>query len=102
MMLQRWNYVTKSYEPFEVPDDRKAVISADAKEMVNCACCGREIPFYLSYTSFEIHNSAGLGYAVCEWCHYSENELRKICKKIDSMRDRLAEEREKFNGKAEG
>lgn len=102
MMLQRWNYSTKSYEPFEVPDDRKAVISADAKEIINCACCGREIPYYLSYTSLEIHTSGGIGYAVCDYCHRSEIELKKLSRKVDLLQERLEEEREKFNGKAEG
>ena len=94
MMLQRWNYTSKRYEPFEVPDDREVTTLADAKTEISCACCGARLPFELSYTSLEIHTPSGIGYAVCRMCHESEIRLKLLSKKID-------EERKKFDGKTE-
>lgn len=41
-------------------------------EIINCACCGRQITFGKSYRSLEIRTKDGVGYAVCEDCHEKE------------------------------
>jgi hypothetical protein len=38
--------------------------------IVNCACCGKRLPFGECYTSREIHTGLGFGYAVCGDCYF--------------------------------
>lgn len=79
MKLQKWNYDTRKYEDYEVPDEWYVPIIAELYDMVNCASCGKLIKYGNSFTSLEIHeNKVGsLGYAVCDTCFNQEWE-RKI------------------------
>ena len=44
----------------------------DTDKKVTCAQCGQEITFGDSYSSWEIQNNIGLGYAVWEKCYKLE------------------------------
>lgn len=71
--LKRWNYEAHTYEDYQIPDDWHCLsYSRDMDEVVNCPHCGREITFGDGYTSMEIHNGIGGGYAVCTSCHIEE------------------------------
>lgn len=41
-------------------------------EVVNCARCGKKIKYGDCYTSKQIHNDFGFGYAVCPECYEKE------------------------------
>lgn len=85
MILRRWDYGTRSYEPFEVPDEWKPIVYSDnMSEKINCPHCGKEMLYGTSYTSLEIHTGSGFGYAVCSRCYDQEAERRRNAKsKID-------------------
>ena len=71
MRLIKWNNKTKEYEPYEVPNDWNVkTYCEDMSAIVNCACCGKRLPFGKCYTSREIHTGLGFGYAVCENCYF--------------------------------
>ena len=73
MRLIRWNNKTKEYEPYEVPNDWNVkTYCEDMGAIVNCACCGKRLPFGKCYTSREIHTGLGFGYAVCGDCYFHE------------------------------
>ncbi len=73
MILNRWNWRTREYEPYEVPDDRRCTtLSFDMDRIVDCASCGESLPFGRTYTSLEIHTQSGMGYGVCEKCYEAE------------------------------
>ena len=73
MKLNKWNYKTHKYEPYIVSDEWKCKLRCnDLEEKINCPHCGKEIKFGDSYTSLEIHNHIGFGFAVCEKCHNNE------------------------------
>lgn len=71
--LQRWREINHRYEPHLVPDEWNVkTYSDDMDERVNCARCGKKIKFGDSYTSRQIHNGFGFGYAVCPECYEEE------------------------------
>ena len=77
MMLQKWNYQTRQYDPYEVPDDWNVkTYSVDMDEIINCAHCGAQITFGSSYTSHEIHTEHGMGYCVCHVCYFEYENSR--------------------------
>ena len=77
MVLRRWNFKTHEYDPFEVPDDRKArVYCSSMTEAVDCAICGRHVMYGDTYTSSAVHDDLGFGYAICRQCHTEEFEKR--------------------------
>ena len=76
MKAQKWNWHKHEYEPYELPEG-SLMYSYDMDRKVACAQCGQEIAFGDSYTSFEIQNNIGLGYAVCGSC-YKQEWRRKI------------------------
>lgn len=77
MQLNKWNYEKHEYETYYVPDEWNVTLwSPCLLELVNCAHCGKELTYGDSYTSFEIHNHAGLGYCVCEDCYKKELKRR--------------------------
>lgn len=76
MKLRKWNYETREYDPYEVPDDWELVLTTqDMEQHVNCAQCGKDMTFGDGYTSREVHTNVGFGYPVCEQCY--ENERRR-------------------------
>lgn len=75
MVVGKWNYEKKAYDPHMIPDEWNVMLySDDMNEIVNCAACGRELRFGDCYTSKEIHNRVGFGYGVCEDCYKKEWE----------------------------
>lgn len=77
MQLRKWDYAAHEYKTFEVPDEWNVTLwSPSMLTMVNCPHCGRKLAYGDSYTSLEIHNEFGLGYAVCEDCYKKELERK--------------------------
>ena len=77
MVLNKWNYKTRRYEPYEVPNDRRvAIYKAELSAEVDCAECGKTIRFGESYSSRAIHTEFGIGYCVCEKCMREEIKHR--------------------------
>jgi len=75
LKVQKWNFKTREYEPYEVPDNWNIkTFSLDMDEIVNCPHCGREIRFGDGYTSRMIHTKHGMGFAVCAECYSKEWE----------------------------
>lgn len=75
--LRKWNYSTRSYEPFLSPAGFDARLIGDEKDVCRCAECGKKILYGDSYSSIRIHNASGLGYAVCRECNQKEWEERR-------------------------
>lgn len=77
MTLERWNWKTRKYENYDVPDSWCVkTFVPDLDTVVDCASCGTGVPFGLCYTSLEIHNAVGFGYAVCAECYEKEIKRR--------------------------
>lgn len=75
MIMQKWNYEIRKYEPYEVPDDWKvSLYENDMDTIVNCAICGKEMTFGEGYTSRTIHSEYGVGYCICYDCYHGEWE----------------------------
>lgn len=76
MMAEKWNCTTHEYEPYELPEGSSLLEPQNA--VIVCAHCGKELEFQNTYSSLEIHNELGLGYAVCFDCHFGEVERRLL------------------------
>ncbi len=72
ILLQKWNYETHVYDPFESPAVILVIYSEDMVEACDCANCGKRMTFGDGYTSKTIHNHVGFGYPVCENCYSEE------------------------------
>lgn len=70
--IGKWNYETKTYDPYTPPEGNIVLYSEDMDELINCAQCGKELSFGEGYTSKEIHTSVGFGYPVCTDCYDQE------------------------------
>lgn len=71
--MLKWNYKTHSYEPCYIPSHWKVrTYCDDMTEVVNCASCGKEVEFGMTYCSRRIHTVMGFGYAVCAECYEAE------------------------------
>ena len=80
--MQKWNWETKEYEPYEVPKDWYCPLYMDnMMGIINCACCGQKMIFGIGYTSREIHSEMGFGYIVCEDCYRKEFEREREAEK---------------------
>lgn len=76
-LLRKWKYDKHKYESYKIPDTWNCkMYSKDMDEFVNCCQCGKKIKYGDTYTSLEIHNEIGFGYAVCEKCHTLEIKRR--------------------------
>ena len=79
MTLKKWNWKTREYDPYEIPDDWNVkTYSNDMDEIINCPHCGRKIAFGDCYTSREIHTKHGFGYSVCGDCYAREWERERV------------------------
>lgn len=77
MKMQKWNHEKGMYEPYVIPADWECPLFCDdMQSVVNCASCGREIVYANCYTSMEIHDDWGFGFAVCQECYKGELERR--------------------------
>lgn len=75
--LRKWNYETRKYEPYFVPDEWRVTTYADDMDViVNCPHCGKKLAYGDSYTSHEIHTEYGFGYAVCGECYFESENVR--------------------------
>ncbi len=70
--MKKWNLEKRQYEPYIPPPGYVTLYEGDMDQRCNCASCGKEITFGSGYTSLQIHNDFGLGYAVCESCYATE------------------------------
>lgn len=79
LRVKKWNPDNHCYDPHPYPDDWKvSFFCADMDEIVNCACCGKELPYGDTYTSRELYDGSGMfGMAVCPECHEAEWEREK-------------------------
>ena len=78
MKCGKWNYNTRSYDDYELPE--KAIMWSDDMELViQCASCAKDIEVGDCFTSKEIHGNFGMGYLVCESCY--EQEIERNTKK---------------------
>lgn len=75
MKALKWNHESHAYEKCDIPPKSKSY-SEDMSEIVQCAQCGRELPFGETFTSMEIHTVMGFGYCVCERCYSEEWRCR--------------------------
>ena len=80
MTLQKWNFKTHKYEPFESPARVLSLYSEDMLAEVDCANCGKRMTYGDGYTSRTIHNHIGLGYPVCEGCYEQERKAEMASK----------------------
>lgn len=79
MKLQKWNYRTKEYEDYIIPNSWDVrTLAEDLNEKINCASCGRVQKIGDMYTSMVIHNRVGFGFMVCSKCNLKEYENRKL------------------------
>lgn len=73
IIYRKWNYKKHEYDPYPVPADKKLVLyTENMDEIVNCCQCLEPIKYGESYTSKEVHNCLGFGYAVCSKCYDKE------------------------------
>lgn len=72
MLLQKWDPGKHVYRPFNSPALKTILVTRDMSTLIDCAECGKEIEFGLSYTSRMIHTEIGFGYPVCEECYKKE------------------------------
>ncbi len=72
MILRKWDYRAHAYRAFQSPAVKPALYSEDMELLVDCANCGKELPFGDCYTSKTIHTEIGFGYGVCEDCYAKE------------------------------
>lgn len=70
---KKWNFKTKKYELYELPD---GVVSSwcPMDKVITCAECRKRIFYRDGYTSRKIDNPTGMGYFVCKQCHDKECE----------------------------
>ena len=79
MLLKKWNWKTREYDPYEISDDWNVkTYSNDMDEIVNCPHCGRKVEFGDTYTSREIHTEHGFGYSVCGDCYARAWERERV------------------------
>lgn len=79
--IGKWNYQTKVYDPYEVPDGVVICIySQDMDLAINCAGCFKPMTYGQGYTSRELHNHIGFGYPVCEACYTAERKREAVAK----------------------
>ncbi len=79
MKMKKWDPDRHCYDPHPYPDDwRVSFYCADMYELVNCACCGKELTYGDSFTSQELYDGSGLfGMAVCPKCREAEWERER-------------------------
>lgn len=66
----KWDFKTRRYSNIKIDDACK--VEANLEEEIKCPQCGTIIKYGFCYTSMQIHDKYGFGYAVCPMCYYSE------------------------------
>ena len=77
--IQKWDPDRHCYDPHPYPSEwNVGFFSTDLDELINCACCGKELPYGHIYTSRELYDGSGMfGMAVCPKCHEAEWKREK-------------------------
>ena len=73
---ERFNRSSGKYEQYNLPEGA-VTYCEDMAKIVVCRSCGKPLLFGESYTSLEIHNKHGIGFAVCDRCMMQEVERLK-------------------------
>lgn len=92
--IHLWDYKTHSFHQYGVPNEWKiSICCADMSQIVNCAGCGKELPYGETYTSLERHSFKGFGYGVCNECYEKEwkrrSEAENNAKQIDFLEGKI-------------
>lgn len=82
--MKKWNYDTRSYDEYQIPDSWWCPHLAEMEAAINCVSCGARVFMGDAYTSLEIHNDAGFGYNVCETCHGEELARREAAQQKEN------------------
>lgn len=59
MILQKWDPKSHVYRPFDSPALKTVLVTRDMEVLIDCAECGKEIEFGVSFTSRLIHTDIG-------------------------------------------
>lgn len=81
--ILKWNCEAHAYEEYNPPWECSCY-EVDMNKVVHCAACGRAVTYGYCFTSLEIHNAAGFGFAVCGECCGEEFD-RKVKSKNESI-----------------
>ena len=73
----KWNFKTREYEPYELPDGATSLAWRKIDEIITCAECRKKMLYGDGYNSLKIHNARGMGYIVCEQCYDKEQKEEK-------------------------
>ena len=80
--MEKFDWKTREYHEYNIPEDWYcSLYENDMERIVNCAECGKEVPYSTTYVSLAIHNVMGFGYAVCPECYKKEWEARRQAEK---------------------
>ena len=72
----KWNPKLHKYEEYN-PKFPITMYSDNMELIVFCSQCGKKVKYGETFTSLEVHNNNGFGYAVCGEC-YNQEYKRKI------------------------
>jgi hypothetical protein len=74
VIMLKWDFFKKEYTEF-VPNSKGVykTYCSNMNERVNCAHCGKRLKFKDSYTSLQIQDHIGMGFAVCKECYKDES-----------------------------
>ena len=73
--VRKWDFMMHRYsDPEQLPADWNTPMVADhMDEIINCACCGKEVAFGDCFTSRKIFGVNGIfGFPVCSDCYEKE------------------------------
>ena len=81
--MNKWNFKTMAYEPYKLPEGAIR-FSTDMSKECNCAQCGKRMVYGDGYTSLEVHDDFGFGYAVCPECYELEMDRKLEAEKRET------------------
>ena len=77
--MKKWNYKTKQYEEYTVPDSWRVKLgSNNLFEEINCAACGKSMIYGHGFFSRIIFDEHWFGYIVCYECHKKELKKERV------------------------
>lgn len=83
--VRKWDFEKHEYAPIELPEDWIVPMLVPVDELdnlVNCANCGKKVPYGETMTSKQYHNMTGLGFGVCDDCYKNEQKLEREYERI--------------------
>ncbi len=72
-----WDFNEREYSDVQIPDGCKT-FAIDMDEEVICPDCLETLKYGDGYISLRWHDSAGIGYTVCEKCYEMEKKLGRL------------------------